>query len=250
MNTIAEKLTTIAENEQKVYDKGAYDANTRFWDGLTAFGERKNYNSCFRYTDFSGITFPNGVMFPSDASITTLFSTYYGETLPLGIDMSNAPVDNSSASKSWAYRLFNGCEHLKYVYDMKLPAGDYYSGTFYNCPELETIEILRTKAKTIFDDTFVECRALKNISFEGVIGTDINFQYSPLLTIESMKNIISHLADYSGTENEFVHTLTLSSDSWDTFNDYCIWGDGSSYDLAPDGDIWVNYPYTLGWNCV
>lgn len=242
--SISEKLTTIAENEQKVYDKGAEDASIKFWNGFTDNRTRLTYTKAFQYMNFSGMTIPNGLITSDEMVFGSMFMSYSGTTLPLGIDMLNVNL-SLSRPQSPAYRMFQGCDFLKYVYDMKLPAMDYYNFAFAFCFELETIEMIRSNQASNFDKAFEECYALKNITFEGVIGTDLNFQYSPL-TIESMKNIISHLADYSGTENAATHTLTFTDACWEALE-----ASGKPYDdgLTTDATLtWKNYVISLGWN--
>ena len=45
--TIADKLQTIAENEQKIYDKGKQDEYDRFWDLYQDYGNRRSYRHAF-----------------------------------------------------------------------------------------------------------------------------------------------------------------------------------------------------------
>ena len=47
MSTIAEKLTTIAENEQRIYDKGADDGKRKYWKCFTVNGTRTDYKYAF-----------------------------------------------------------------------------------------------------------------------------------------------------------------------------------------------------------
>ncbi len=245
MSTIAEKLTTIAENEQRIYDKGADDANIRFWNGFTDNRTRLTYTKAFQHMNFSGVTIPNGLVLSDRYLICpSMFQEYAGTTLPIGIDMSNVNLDRSK-NQTPSFRWFQGCELLKYIYDMNLPATGYYNLAFAFCYELETIEMIRSNKASDFSDAFEECYKLKNITFDGIIGNDINFQYSPL-TIESMKNIISHLANYSGTENAATYTLTFTDACWEALE-----ASGKPYDdgLTTDETLtWKNYVISLGWN--
>lgn len=238
MSTIEEKLATIAENEQKVYDKGADDANIRFWNGFTDNRTRLTYTKAFQYMNFSEMTIPNGLVL-SDSYVVcpSMFQNYNGTTLPMGIDMSNVNLDRSKVQTP-SYRWFQNSELLKYVYDMNLPATDYYNFAFAYCYELETIEMIRSNQASDFGDAFEECYKLKNITFDGVIGKNINFQYSPL-TVESMKNIISHLADYS-VENTHIYTVTFTDTCWEALE---------ADSTAPNGTTWREYVQnSLGWN--
>ena len=243
MSTIAEKLITIAENEQKVYDKGADDANTRFWNCFTSHRTRLTYTKAFQYTDFGGMTIPNGLKLTEDMVCQSIFRQYNGATLPMGIDMSNVNL-NASKEQMASYRMFYGSEYLKYVHDMNLPAMDYYNFAFEFCSELETIEMIRSNQASDFSNAFEECYKLKNITFDGVIGRSINFQYSPL-SIASMKNIISCLADYS-TDNTGKNTIAFTDTCWETLE-----ASGKPYDdgLTEDATLtWKNYVISLGWN--
>lgn len=83
--------------------------------------------------------------------------------------------------------------------------------TTFGGPYIETVDklILRDDGSQTFPNTFLNATALKNITIEGIIGNNIDFHYSPL-TVESMKNIITCLKDYSGTTG--THTVTFKAD--------------------------------------
>ena len=53
--SIAEKLQTIAENEQKVYEAGQQSEYDRFWDGLQDNGKRTLY--AYGFFNWSGEVF-------------------------------------------------------------------------------------------------------------------------------------------------------------------------------------------------
>ena len=72
-------------------------------------------------------------------------------------------------------------------------------GTFNNSKLLTTIEKLIVTEKVKYNNNTFNCIALEEIRFEGVIASDITFQYCPLLSLESAKDIINHLStDTSG----------------------------------------------------
>jgi hypothetical protein len=54
-----------------------------------------------------------------------------------------------------------------------------------------------------------------------------------------MKNIISCLKDYSGTEKEYVNKLTFNAERWTALE---------ADSKAPDGNTWREYVFNLGWN--
>jgi hypothetical protein len=86
--------------------------------------------------------------------------------------------------------------------------------------------------------TFYACWKLKNIA-PKTIAKDFNISYSPL-TIESAKAIITALVDYSGTDEEYSYTLTLSTATLELLE-----SEGAT---APNGKTWVEYADSKGWN--
>jgi hypothetical protein len=70
---------------------------------------------------------------------------------------------------------------------------------------VETIDKLIVFEGLKYLSAFKGCTNLKSIVFEGVIGQDIDFQWSTLLSKESIENIIAHLSS-----NATGKTLTLS----------------------------------------
>ena len=78
--------------------------------------------------------------------------------------------------------------------------------------EIEKI-ILKDDGSTTFDYWFKGCTALENITFEGVIGQDIDFSDCNMLTRASIESILSHMPDmYSDLTGK---TLTLSTTAVD-----------------------------------
>lgn len=87
-------------------------------------------------------------------------------------------------------------------------AMDYNSNGLYMTfqkAKVETIDKLIVPENLKYVNAFKECANLKNIAFDGVIGQDINFQWSTLLTRASIESIVNALSD-SATGK----TLTLS----------------------------------------
>ena len=81
------------------------------------------------------------------------------------------------------------------------------SFTFADDRKLVEIEkiILKDDGSATFNYWFRNCNELTTIAFEGVIGQDINFQWSTKLNEASIRSIIGHLSDTASGK-----TLTLS----------------------------------------
>ena len=80
--SIAEKFETIAD---AVYEKAQKNTTDDFIKRFTNNGARTNYTYGFCSTDFSGFTIE-----ATPKRIGSMFSYYEGETIPDGIDCSNA----------------------------------------------------------------------------------------------------------------------------------------------------------------
>ena len=79
------------------------------------------------------------------------------------------------------------------------------SNIFSESKNIETIEKIILKDGLTFSGWFSYCTALRDVRFEGSIGSDISFKDSPLLLGASIENIIGCLSDTASGK-----TLTLS----------------------------------------
>jgi hypothetical protein len=111
--------------------------------------------------------------------------------------------------------------------------------TFHTCRNLKKIEqIILPNYSIKISEGFVSCSGLEEIRFKGTIYEQVNFQWSPL-SVESMKNIISCLKNYSGTSSEFTKRVIFKDTCWEALE---------ADSAAPDGGTWLNYVASLGWN--
>lgn len=210
--SIAEKLTTIAENQQKVYEAGQKSEYDRFWDTFQNYGGEANYYNAFTYNKFTDENFNPKYDLISVAGVSPFQLSFYNAKNIT--DTKVAMISNTTNFSS----TFGNCENLITIRRIVL-----------NC-DIE-------KATAMFTN----CKALKNITIEGdgKIACDISIVQSPL-TVNSMKSIISHLKNFKGTENELKYTVTFSSQCWTALE-----ADSAS----PDGGTWREYVVsTLGWN--
>lgn len=190
--SIAEKLTTVAENVPKVYKAGQND----ILRALTADYTRKDYEFAFQYTDFSGVVFEQKI---EGTGFPYAFKGYKGTSLPGNLDFSKCT--------NFSYtHLCRGASNLLVFPDLNIPtAASNYNGAFQFTYKLHTIEKIGSNENTKYDATFDECTALQNISFNGVIGQNIMFNSCTKLTKASIKNVFDHLSDTASGK-----TLTLS----------------------------------------
>ena len=213
--SIADKLTTIAENQQAVYtagynqgssdgggaayqigyetglsegyqngyaegnDAGIADGKQaeydRFWDAFQNYGNRKYYDFGFYYQ--SGIW--------DDES--------YRPKYDIICEGSDAFRQTFMGSLMTSTKVPIRCKNTRIVY------------TFQSCLNLKTIPLLVLEGITQINNAFTNCWALENITIEGEIPLSISFSDSTKLTKTSIVNIVSVLSSTASGQ-----TLTLS----------------------------------------
>lgn len=203
--SMADKLTTIAENQQRVYDKGIergrqtqYD---EFWDEVQANGTRGICRQLFSGVGWTDKTFnPKYSMRITNA--VGMFNSTAITDVQAKLDECNVVFD-FSACNSFVNLIADSSVTRLGVLDMRNT--NALTNTFYSGSNLVTIDklILRDSGNQIFSQPFYNCSQLKNIIIEGVVGNDIDFRYSPL-SKASIESIITHLSD-----NTTGKTLTL-----------------------------------------
>lgn len=218
---VADKLVTIAENEQRVYDAGyvagdddGYDRGTLdtqteydFWLAFTESGRRTSYSNAFANSDYSGRNIPLALCKPTN--VNSMFYGYKGEYLPSGIDLSSVPRGTDNAIH------WNMCHRslLREFPDMNMPAAHTYGYTFYDCWNLRKVEKLRCDANTTWNSAFGNvggggCTQLSSLTIEGTIGKNgFIVSASTLLTHDSLMSIINALKDFA------TYTIVTSSDT-------------------------------------
>lgn len=202
--TTAEKLLKVSEGIDKVEElnntletalnsgdtgvKSYYDV---LWDAIQDYGNRKIYSTVFSRWNCEYIK-PKYKAIPTEGTCDSTFL----ENISLKsvekqyFDFSKLPT---SASSSY---MCNGCIALEIFEDIGIPAIASYSRTWRGCKKMHTLEVVRSRAETTYGLAFEDCRALVNITFEGVIGQNgINLQYSPLLSKASITSIINALSN-------------------------------------------------------
>jgi len=213
--SIAEKFEIIAD---AVYEKGISGRDELIYNVVTDNERRINYHNAFQYSNWTGYEFIKPIK-PTGYISNMFYSCNNMTSLPTPLDFSEAfTADNYVESYTYRTSVFAYCRNLEFVPDLNMKALGGIEQWFRQCRELHTIELLRVKRETIYTNTFSECSALTNITFEGEIGQSISFKDSPLLSIESQINIIKHLVDFSGTDDAGTRILTIHANAWEKLN--------------------------------
>lgn len=217
--SIAEKLTTIAENEQKVYDSGKQAQYDELWDSYQKKGARDNYNYAF-YDLTQGVWTP-GIFKPKYSIVPTCMIECFRGTVKLTFDFVEwfdelGITFNTSKCTAFtgAFREagFNRIGVID-MSNMSYAGGGNY--LFYGAQAV-TIDklILSTKYQQFFTGCFQYAYKLENITISGTIGEDIDFQWSPL-TMASIKSVIGCLSnDVTGKAASF--NLTAVNNAFET----------------------------------
>lgn len=244
--TTADKLTRLKTDFDDVYDKGYENGKAEgdsyydiFWDAFQQNGERTDYTNAF-YGAYAW----NDNSFRPKYNINVIGKGGDNMFRMCGsIDIIRRLKDcsvtfNTSNATSLGYLFYGGRITTAPIVYIPITIKSA-SHMFLDCRYLHTIEKIVYHSAYNIDNNFHHCSALQNITIEGEIGTDFDIKNSPL-TVESAKSIITHLVNYSGTENEFAYSVTFHGDVWARL-------DALGND-SPNGNTWREYVNDLGWN--
>ena len=232
MSNIAEKLTTIAENQQRVYDAGftagqeqgggggyteadieaaieqgkqaEYD---RFWNsyfvGLdyNPYSGEDDYQYAFAGKGWNDENFkPNAPLRPKQAA--NMFAN------SMVTDISVLDIDFSQCTSFTQMLYGSRIAKIGVVDTRKASNPGYMCNNAPNLVEVEKI-ILKDDGTQIIDAMLINCKSLVEVRFEGVIGKNMSINGSPLLSNDTVQNIIDHLKDLTGAT---AQTLTFHAD--------------------------------------
>lgn len=200
----------------EVYDKGRTDEWSDFWDAFQLNGARSNYQYAFN-VGFDNKTFkPKYDIKPSDATHMFSSSPITGDFRSI-LEECNVVLDTSKAT--YMQYAFNNAWAITHLPEISFESATYsyarIEGVFMGCYALKRIDkvIYPTEKHQPTTNTFQSCKTLSYLRIGGVIGNNFNVSWSPL-DVESVKDVILHLKDYStDTENKGKYTLTLSDTS-------------------------------------
>lgn len=194
--SIADKLTQVAENVSKVYEAGKKSEYDAFWDAY----QKEGANTV--PAQFAGSGWTTATFKPKyDINPTNGYFLFYQNATRVDLPewLSELGVELNTSNLTSAQYLFWNAQFTRIgeIDFRKLSTSLGHTSQAFTASYLITIDklILRDDGTNTFaTNMFQYAVALKNISFEGVIGYSIDFQYCPL-TRESITNIIEHLSN-------------------------------------------------------
>ena len=215
--SIAEKLTIIAENQERVFEAGKKSQYDEFWDSFQANGNRTLYRNAFAGTGWGPETLkPKYLVKPSGDSTTYnmfLFCNASADSL------NSKPIDFSLIADKFD---FSQCQTASYTFQNCYIDNIY--ADFSNCSSLSNTfnhsyrgttrnVTIKVSKKTRFDNTFAYGEAT-TVSFteDSVIGQNgLSLTRQTNLTHENLMSIINALYDYSEDTSGTVWKVTLGS---------------------------------------
>ena len=217
--SIENKLTTVAENQEKVFDAGKKSEYENFWYHFTMGGTRQNYSNAFGTQSgnsayWGDIFYPKYDMKPTQ--VEDMFRNFRCSDSSKQIDLESrlnemgVVLDFSKCFNfKEAFAYCTGIETLP-VIDMS-NASATNTNYVFDSSTIKTIRkiILGTKSKSQY--LFLRADGLENVEFEGEILSSMYFNSANNLTHDSLMNIINALKDYSEDTSGTVYTITLGS---------------------------------------
>jgi hypothetical protein len=212
-----EKLITIAENQQKVFDAGKTKEWSDFWDSFQQNGNRTSY-SCSFGSGWNVENFrPKYPIRPTNAYM--MFFNNVADSIDVDdfdvwCEENNIVIDFSSCTNG-VYAIAtlhaNKFNTLNFSKCTSL-ANLFYShnGQRFGAVEINNFVVSET---TVFNDTtFQQATRLTKLIMNGTIASNgLNVSYCKNLTHESLMSIITALKDFSGVGGS--HKVTLGGDN-------------------------------------
>lgn len=251
--SISKKLTTVAENVPKVYEQGKSHG---YLDGHNAgfnSGYKTGYNEgeAIGWDDGYNIGYVNGCVDGQRSEYDRFWDVFQdgGKQQNYYYAFAVGRFDDSTYNPKYPIRCSSGTTPGRNMFynskitDTKVPIYAN-NNSLYQCfnmaSSLKTIRLLSVYETTTFDVAFTQCTNLENITFEGTIGKSLDMQYSSNLTLESAKNVLTHLKDFSGGA-EYSCTIYLSGATWALLDAV-----GAT---SPNGNTWREYVDDKKWSC-
>lgn len=219
--TVAEQIIRAKNDYDLVYnsgyEKGKQEEYDRFWDAYQSNGNRIVYVSAFEGEWWNNQNFkPKYNIVPINCYRMFAESGISGDLVKILEDL-GVVIDTSSAVEVAFCFAYTKLTHIGEVSFERISS---LSNCFRTSKNLETIDLIKLKSDgtNSYSNSFYECYALKNIRFSGVIGNNISFLHSTLLSAESIRNIVEHLSDTTTVKAVTFSSTAInnafSSDEW------------------------------------
>ena len=204
-----DRTNGFKDSVDEVYEAGKKSEWDKFWDAYQNYGNRTNYAFAF-----SGVGWTTENLKPKYNIVATNYNLAFRD-FPIAFNISDfffeqgIMLDFSKCTVFSEMLLFSKINGIGIV-DTRSANNINYA--FSNATALETIRllILKDDGSQSLSSSFNNCLSLKNITIQGIIGADVSFSASTLLTKDSITNIVNALSTTTTGK-----TLTLSKTAVD-----------------------------------
>ncbi len=224
--SITDKLQTIAENEQRVYNAGILNGREKeynsFWDMYQLNGSRTIYRYAFSEWDDTQYK-PKYKVQPTYAEHMFRKSSLIGTIYTDELDFSKCRnmCGCFAESKKLHYLKIIDARNTT----VKNGGSDGMYRIFHNCYNLASIDMFYPSKEFNFDDTFTNCTNLREIRFGSEISVNgLDLSTSTLLSKASIESIINSLSSTKSgltvkfskiaVQNAFGITDITNSSTW------------------------------------
>lgn len=214
--SIAEKLTTIAENMQGVYDKGFADGQsqgggdeyqTAMWNGIQQNGTRTDYQNAFRYWKKS-----HDYWKPLyDIKTGGISMMFYGFSSDIGLPelckRAGITIDTSGSTtfgQVFSYATIPDVGTIDFTNENCTSIGTPF---IYSYVAKAHLIVKADGSQTGWTNVFTGAKYLTDLTIEGVIGDTASFRDCPL-NKASIENVFEVL---SGTKSGKTVTFKKSA---------------------------------------
>lgn len=180
--SIAEKLTQIAENEQKVFDAGKKAEYDHFWDTFQLEGKRVDYQYGFGSVGWNDKTFKPKYDIILGVGVTGSYTFWCCgvSNLKEALDKRGVKLDTSKCKYMHSFLRGARCVEVPTI-DLSECSNSTGTASCFSSTYLITIEkIVFSKTTNISSTMFQNATSLQNVVCEGVIAKSINFGSCPL----------------------------------------------------------------------
>ena len=209
--TIAEQITRAKNDYDAVKEAGKREQHKAFWDNYQNFGNRRDHNYAFCGYGFNADNFypEHDIILEGNNTYTFGYWNYgvAGKTtlnLKERLEQCGKVLDTSKATGLTAMFSYSDFTEIPTIDCSSLTTAT--TNLFNANGNLTKIEKIITHENVTYQNWFRYDTLLADVTFEGVIGQNIDFSPCHNLSRASIENIVEHLSDTSTGK-----TLTLSN---------------------------------------
>ena len=236
----------MASGVNEVFEAGKQKEWSDFWDGFQTNGRREIYAYAFSRSWNNAMFRPKYDIRPTNAEKMFAYSTGISDLKGI-LESCNVVLDTSKAA--YMANAFQNSTGLTYLPEISFESATYSSArieqVFAGCNSLKSIDkvIYHTDKYVATTNTFSNCNSLTHLRIGGVIGNSFNVSWCPL-DVESIKDVILHLKDYSGI-SEYTYTVTFKTSAFEALE-----AEGATAEYNGTPCTWAELIDNKKWNLV